>query len=42
MTTKTIAGKTVQATLVAGEPMEMRIAGVTRKLTTGATLQASV
>jgi trehalose/maltose hydrolase-like predicted phosphorylase len=32
-----IAGRTVQATLVEGEAMEMRIAAVTRKLTVGTT-----
>jgi len=36
-----IAGKTVQATLVDGEPMDIRIAGVTRKLTPSATLEVS-
>ena len=34
-----IAGRTVEATLVEGEPMEMRIAAATRKLTAGVTLQ---
>ena len=34
-----IAGRTVEATLVKGEPMEMRISAATRKLTAGATLQ---
>jgi hypothetical protein len=37
-----IAGGTVQATLVEGEAMEMRIAAATRKLTAGATMQVSV
>jgi trehalose/maltose hydrolase-like predicted phosphorylase len=37
-----IAGRTVQATLVAGEPMEMRIAASTQKLTPGQRLQVSV
>ena len=37
-----IAGRTVQATLVDGEPMEIRIADTTRKLTPGATLKASM
>jgi trehalose/maltose hydrolase-like predicted phosphorylase len=37
-----IAGSTVQATLVAGEAMEMRIAAATQKLTPGATVQVSV
>jgi trehalose/maltose hydrolase-like predicted phosphorylase len=37
-----IAGTTVQATLVEGEEMEMRIAAVTGKLTPGTTLQLSV
>jgi trehalose/maltose hydrolase-like predicted phosphorylase len=37
-----IAGKTVQARLVKGEAMEMRIAAVARKLTPGATVQVSV
>lgn len=37
-----IAGKTVEATLVKGEPMEMRIAATTRELTIGATLQVSL
>ena len=37
-----IAGDTVQATLVEGEGMEMRIGAATRKLAPGATLQASV
>jgi hypothetical protein len=36
-----ISGRTVQATLVAGEAMEMRIATVTRKLTAGATLEGT-
>jgi trehalose/maltose hydrolase-like predicted phosphorylase len=34
-----IAGRTVQATLVEGEAMEIRIAATTRKLTAGATVQ---
>jgi trehalose/maltose hydrolase-like predicted phosphorylase len=34
-----IAGRTVQATLVEGEAMEMRIGAATRKLTAGATLE---
>jgi hypothetical protein len=34
-----IAGRTVEVTLVEGEPMEMRIAVATRKLTAGVTLQ---
>ncbi|MBV9376773.1 MAG: glycoside hydrolase family 65 protein [Alphaproteobacteria bacterium] len=37
-----IAGRTVEARLVNGQPMEMRIAGATRKLTAGATLQVSI
>ena len=37
-----IAGRTVQATLVEGEAMEIRIAAATRKLTAGATAQVSV
>jgi trehalose/maltose hydrolase-like predicted phosphorylase len=37
-----IAGSTVQATLVEGEAMEMRIAVATQKLTPGATVQVSV
>ena len=37
-----IAGSTVQATLMEGETMEMRIAGATRQLTAGATLRAAV
>jgi trehalose/maltose hydrolase-like predicted phosphorylase len=37
-----IAGRTVEATLVEGEPMEMRIAATTRELTIGATLQVSL
>ena len=37
-----IAGRTVQATLVDGEPMEIRIADTTRKLTPGATLKVSM
>jgi trehalose/maltose hydrolase-like predicted phosphorylase len=37
-----LAGGTARATLTAGEAMEMRIAGATRTLTRGATLQASV
>jgi hypothetical protein len=32
----------VQATLLEGEAMEMRIADSTRKLTTGATLEVAV
>ncbi|MBV9815763.1 MAG: glycoside hydrolase family 65 protein [Alphaproteobacteria bacterium] len=37
-----IAGRTVEARLVNGQPMEMQIAGATRKLTAGATLQVSI
>ena len=37
-----IVGRTVEATLVEGEPMEMRIAAATRKLTPGAPLQVSL
>jgi hypothetical protein len=37
-----IAGRTVQATLVDGEAMEIRIAATTRKLTPGATLKVSM
>jgi trehalose/maltose hydrolase-like predicted phosphorylase len=37
-----ITGRTVQATLLEGEAMEMRIADSTRKLTTGATLQVAI
>ena len=37
-----IVGGTVQAMLVQGEAMEMRIGTATRKLTAAATLQASV
>ena len=37
-----IAGRTVQATLVEGEGMEMRIGAATRTLAPGATLQVSV
>jgi trehalose/maltose hydrolase-like predicted phosphorylase len=37
-----IAGSTVQATLIEGEGMEMRIGAATRKLTAGAALQVSV
>jgi trehalose/maltose hydrolase-like predicted phosphorylase len=37
-----IAGTTLQATLVEGEGMEMRIGTATRKLTPGTTLQASI
>jgi hypothetical protein len=37
-----MAGRTVEARLVKGEAMEMRIGGATRKLTAGATLQVSV
>jgi trehalose/maltose hydrolase-like predicted phosphorylase len=36
-----IAGKTVEATLVDGEGLEIRIGGTVRKLTAGATLQVS-
>jgi trehalose/maltose hydrolase-like predicted phosphorylase len=37
-----IAGSTVQATLVEGDAMEIRIAAVRHKLTAGATLQMSL
>jgi len=37
-----IAGRTVQATLVEGGAMEIRIAASTRKLTPGATLEVSM
>jgi trehalose/maltose hydrolase-like predicted phosphorylase len=37
-----ITGRTVQATLVDGEAMEIRIAATTRKLTAGAPVQVSV
>jgi len=37
-----IADRTVGATLVQGQPMEMRITDVTRKLTAGATGQVSL
>jgi hypothetical protein len=37
-----VAGRTVQATLAAGEAMEIRIASALRKLTPGVTLQVSV
>ena len=37
-----ISGNTVQATLVEGEGMEMRIGAATRKLAPGATLPVSV
>ena len=37
-----VAGRTVQATLAAGEAMEIRIAGVTRNLTAGPALQVSI
>jgi len=37
-----IAGNTVQATLVEGEGMEMRIAATMGRLAAGATLEASV
>lgn len=37
-----IIGRTVQATLVEGNPMEIRIATATRKLTAGASLQVSI
>ena len=37
-----VAGRVVQATLLQGEEMEIRIAAATRKLTPGATLQVSV
>ena len=37
-----IVGRTLEATLAAGEPMEMRIAAATRKLSAGVTLQVSL
>jgi hypothetical protein len=37
-----ITGRTVQATLVDGEAMEIRIAATARKLTAGAPVQVSV
>ena len=37
-----IVDRTLQATLLQGEPMDMRIAAATRKLTAGATLQVSL
>ena len=37
-----IAGRTVQATLVEGEGMEMRIAATTVKLAGGTTLEALI
>jgi hypothetical protein len=37
-----IAGRTVETTLVEGEPMETRIAATTRRLTEDATLQVSL
>jgi len=37
-----ISGTTAEATLVAGDAMEMRIRAATQKLTPGATLQVSV
>jgi trehalose/maltose hydrolase-like predicted phosphorylase len=37
-----IDGRTVEATLVEGEAMEVRVATTTRKLTSGATLEVSV
>jgi trehalose/maltose hydrolase-like predicted phosphorylase len=37
-----ITGRTVEAMLVEGEALEMRIAAATRKLTAGAALQVSV
>jgi trehalose/maltose hydrolase-like predicted phosphorylase len=37
-----IAGRTVQATLMEGEPMEMRIAAAKRKLTAGETLHVAI
>jgi trehalose/maltose hydrolase-like predicted phosphorylase len=37
-----IVGRTVQATLMEGEAMELRIAAAVRKLTAGATLQVSI
>jgi trehalose/maltose hydrolase-like predicted phosphorylase len=36
-----ISGRTTQATLVEGEPMELRIGGATRQLTAGAMLQVA-
>ena len=36
-----IADRTVEATLVQGQPMEMRITDVTHKPTAGATVQVS-
>ena len=37
-----IAGRTVEATLLEGEPMEMRIGAATGKLTAGFTQQVSL
>jgi hypothetical protein len=37
-----IAGSTVEATLLEGEPMEMRIGAAMRKLTGGVTQQVSL
>jgi trehalose/maltose hydrolase-like predicted phosphorylase len=37
-----IAGRTVQATLVEGEPMEMRIANAKPKLTAGETVHVAI
>jgi trehalose/maltose hydrolase-like predicted phosphorylase len=37
-----VAGGTVEATLVEGEPIEIRVAASRRKLTAGATVQVSV
>ena len=37
-----IAGRTVETTLVEDEPMEMRIAATTQKVTEGVTLQVSL
>jgi trehalose/maltose hydrolase-like predicted phosphorylase len=37
-----VAGKTVRATLVEGQPIEMRVAAATYQLTAGKTLQVSV
>jgi hypothetical protein len=37
-----ISGRTVQATLVEGEGMEMRIAAATGSLAVGATLEVSI
>ena len=37
-----VAGKTVQATLIEGEGMEMRIAATTVKLAEGATMEAPI